>query len=375
MKILFISHEATLTGAPLVLFNFLKWMKKKHPEIKSKLLFLKGGPRIGDFSNVYDTLIMPDSFKKYSKIFFLIKALSAKVGIKIQTEKEKFESYLINITPDIVYCNTVVTLEKGIDLCNKMIKKPKLLVHVHELPTVIELENKNFKSQALKVDLFIAVSRLVKQSLIEKYNIDEIRIRLIYEFVEPISESIQKYYSQRFCIGASGLVHWRKGHDVFLMIASRFTQKYPLEKVLFKWVGKISQEQRLIVEADIEKLGLSHSIVFTGETNQPIEEFKSFDLFLLTSREDPFPLVCLEVAQLGIPFICFETATGSAEMLQRGGGYVAKYFNIDDVCDKIYNYKVNFENWQKDSRIIKEESLNYQTAVLAPKLYKVLLEH
>ena len=66
--------------------------------------------------------------------------------------------------------------------------------------------------------------------------------------------------------------------------------------------------------------------------------FNDFDVFLMTSREDPFPLVCIEVGMLGIPIICFDGATGSQEIINQGGGVVVPYLDTDAMAKQIQTY-------------------------------------
>ena len=59
---------------------------------------------------------------------------------------------------------------------------------------------------------------------------------------------------------------------------------------------------------DAKRLGLGDRIKFVGPLEQPAQLFAAMDVFALTSREDPFPLVMLEAAAAGIPFVCFAEA-------------------------------------------------------------------
>ena len=53
-RILFISHEASRSGAPLILLRFIKWLKKDQPQIKIDVLSLRGGELINEFKEVTD---------------------------------------------------------------------------------------------------------------------------------------------------------------------------------------------------------------------------------------------------------------------------------------------------------------------------------
>ena len=53
-------------------------------------------------------------------------------------------------------------------------------------------------------------------------------------------------------------------------------------------------------------LGVGLVVHFVGEQREPAPFFAAFDLFLSTSREDPYPLVNLEAAAAATPIVCFD---------------------------------------------------------------------
>ena len=85
-------------------------------------------------------------------------------------------------------------------------------------------------------------------------------------------------------------------------------------------------------------MGLFNSLEFTGQTDQPAHYFKDMDLFLMTSREDPFPLVCIEVGMMGKPIICFDGATGTEEIVQDKGGKIVPYLDIRQMAETVLEY-------------------------------------
>ena len=44
---------------------------------------------------------------------------------------------------------------------------------------------------------------------------------------------------------------------------------------------------------------------------------------------------------LGVPIICFEKATGTSEVLSKGGGFVVPYLDIYEMAKKIIKYYEN----------------------------------
>lgn len=68
MKILFINHSCSRTGAPLVLLYFIQWLKEKHPEVQFDILSLGAGPLERDFDKLTTNHFKP--FKKERFILF-----------------------------------------------------------------------------------------------------------------------------------------------------------------------------------------------------------------------------------------------------------------------------------------------------------------
>ena len=58
-------------------------------------------------------------------------------------------------------------------------------------------------------------------------------------------------------------------------------------------------------------------------------------MFCLTSREDPYPLVNLEVASLGMPIVCFEGSGGSEEFVEDDCGFVVPYLELETMADRV----------------------------------------
>jgi glycosyltransferase involved in cell wall biosynthesis len=99
-----------------------------------------------------------------------------------------------------------------------------------------------------------------------------------------------------------------------------------------------------------------------------LAKFREFDILLLPSREDPFPLVCLEAGLLGKPVICFEKAGGIPELLEDGGGRVVPYLDIDAMAEAVKFYHDHPEIRQADGNRLKEKAAQYDTRVLAPQI-------
>ena len=62
--------------------------------------------------------------------------------------------------------------------------------------------------------------------------------------------------------------------------------------------------------------------------NAVTDHFRRADVFVLTSREDASPLVCLEAASVGIPLVCFDNG-GVPELLGPQGCVEIAYPDLD----------------------------------------------
>jgi glycosyltransferase involved in cell wall biosynthesis len=84
----------------------------------------------------------------------------------------------------------------------------------------------------------------------------------------------------------------------------------------------------------MKKMGLNN-VIFVPSNPTPLDYFNCFDVFALTSRIDPYPVVCLESAALGKPIICFDKAGGMPELVEDDCGFVVPYLDIPAFTEKV----------------------------------------
>lgn len=370
-KILFISHQNSLSGAPLVLLYFMQWLKQNHANYQIDLLVLNEGRLSDDFKKISRNYY---SFSSLENKFILHNQIPPSFKVRIdKILKKRFLDKVRNNKYDIIYANTVATLPVAREL--KEGSKSELVIHVHELSTVINQILPDFENLKNFGDKFIAVSDLVKNELTEKWGIENQKIKKIYEFskVEKFDQ-LQKNISEEFVVCGCGYVDWRKGTDLFIQVARCIQKKKYNRKVKFVWIGKVSYNDRLIIEADLNKMGLSDFVDFVGEVLNPHDFLKNCDVFLLPSREDPFPLVCIEVGMLGKPIICFERATGISEIVVTGGGFVIPYLDIDTMAEKVNYYINNPEVMYEDGLVNQRNFSNFTPDKISPEIFDFIYE-
>ncbi|RIW13081.1 glycosyltransferase [Algoriphagus lacus] len=364
MKVLFVSHDASRTGAPLMLLYFLKWLKISHPEVSFDLLVLGDGVLKSDFKKL--TL---NYFEKKESRYSVFRRIINKL-----VNKSNVMDVISKFRYDIIYSNSVVSLNTSIHLKNRCIGNPRIICHVHELALIVKLLVENFKDINISVDYFIAASDKVRKMLNHDFGVRSSKISTIYEFsgLNLGSLNFNPRCCDEFIVGGSGTGHWRKGTDIFVLVANWVSKNFPEKRIKFKWVGSIQYPDSLILENDVEKLGISSKIEFVGEVEEPRKEYQSFDIFLLTSREDPFPLAAIEIAQIGVPIICFSGATGTEEVLMHGGGKCVPYLDVEEMGKQIIYYYDDQDAKFQDGQSAKNLFSRFTPDLICPEIYSVI---
>ena len=120
--------------------------------------------------------------------------------------------------------------------------------------------------------------------------------------------------SNRLRVAMCGAASLRKGVDIFLETALAAPQAD------FVWIGAWSPQETPDNIAYEDFLAQAPPNLFvTGALANPHPHIASADLFFLSSREDPNPLVLGEALALGKPVMAFARATAVSELIGRGG--------------------------------------------------------
>jgi glycosyltransferase involved in cell wall biosynthesis len=335
-EILLIVHDTSLSGAPKSILLLFEELRLQGFQIST--LSINGGgaleERFINLSNFYQRLDILSRTRENT----LINRFNRRfLGVDKVSD---YDQLLLNVSKlnfDYIYANTVVSLNLGVYF-KRLIKVP-LILHVHELKTVIDEFQPDINKYDSEIDVYIVPSHLNKSCLIDFYLIPSEKIHVIREVSDFVLLNNKISISDTKNVLMCGGAYWRKGDDLFIQTAKKVLEKDPLFK--FYWIGNQSSERKRINQADLEKLGITDSVFFIDETDEPQNWFYKCDIFMLTSREDPFPLAAIEAGMLGMPIFCFDKATGISEVIDPF--CVVPYLDINAMANILLSFQHDLE--------------------------------
>ncbi len=147
-----------------------------------------------------------------------------------------------------------------------------------------------------------------------------------------------------FVVLGLGSVHIRKGVDLFLECAARVTRTAPDLNIRFVWIGagylttSDGGNYSDFLADQIRRGKLEDRVQIIDEVSELNTFLANADILLLTSRLDPLPNVAIDSLSEGVPVICFERATGIAEVLREhglAGDCVAPYLDSAEMSQRL----------------------------------------
>ncbi len=204
------------------------------------------------------------------------------------------------------------------------------LVHVHEEDEALAvLPGGTLDALRQRADLVVCVSERSAEQVVG-LGVESHRVHLIPPPVVAPTVNDRDVEQLRVELGTSGRrvvlgcgeATWRKGADLFLDVVAALAEDPGLE---FLWVGRRRPYPFAVaLDGDTEARGLGGRLRWLGEVPDPAAHLTLADVLVVTSREDPRPLVPLEAALVGTPTAAFDVG-GLAVMARRGAAVTSDY--------------------------------------------------
>ena len=331
MRILFISHQANRSGAPFALLQELKHICRYCDDIQPVVLLLATGELESEFRSLCPTIYWNSFWLRFIR-------------------KLRIDCLLKKLFPiDCIYANSIVSFDVAL-LIKQRLNCP-LIIHTHESDSYLKRFIKSAESLKI-VDGFVTVSEFSKRCLVRQFDVLDSKVYIQRPFspwvVKAIEDATYKSpigkTNNEFVIGNICNGTWQKAPELIAIVVNLFFKKYPDANCIFKIAG-IGKENEAYYHIlyDLERMCLLDKVNLMGRVENPLDCYPYFNVFLLLSREDSFPLVAEEAALSRLPIVGFDNATGATEWIKDGCGLLVPYLDLDALVDTLYTLYANEE--------------------------------
>ena len=321
MKILVLHGHLSMGGEERVLLSVLRNLVELNYDVdllitwnhKENNLFENEIPKKVNYEFLFD------SYNGKNKLIKEIYRIKAKT-----TYLKKIEKKIKNEKYDIVidYSSNLLKYD------NFDIKIP-VFAWIHFSLTFGEkltLEKiKKYKKQYKKYSKIFAITRVMKEEFINKVEIDEKKVELVYnpidlKLIEKKAENVEKkyenYLKQDYFLQVSRLTQ-QKQPEHLVDIYYKLKQSGIKEKLYFIGDG----EKKEIIKQKIKEYNLENDIILLGQIENPYPFFKNAKLFVHTAKYEGLPTVLLESLALGTPVVSYDCPTGPRDILGKNNEY------------------------------------------------------
>ncbi len=361
-NVLLVSHEASRTGAPILVHNLARALSDNY---NVTVLCIRGGNLIGSFLDV--------------SVGVAVLGAIPERGTEVWTRLQDF------LSTNSFYFSVVNSVESRhlLPLLREM-KTPSVML-VHEF-SAYTLPRTAFYDVIKNADEIVFSTSVTLENAVETTGIDENcqfhilpqgkcevpteggaqnqstaeRSRL-KALLSPTGEEI-------LVIGA-GTVQLRKGVDLFIEVARRSLVQNQQKRIRFAWIGAgfapdSDAFYSVYLDDQLKRSGIAESVIIIPETSDIEYVYEIADFFLLSSRLDPLPNVAIDAMSVGLPVICFDSASGVPEILRKGGleeQCVADYLDTNDMADRLLlliESKAIYEDVSQRTKALANETFN-----------------
>ena len=239
---------------------------------------------------------------------------------------------------DVIHAHDWMTYPAGM-LAKNITDKP-LVVHIHA--TEYDRSGSGINEQVagieragmLAADAVVAVSRLTRKTVIERYGIPPEKVHVVYNAVAR--HEAQRHYTipprirHEKRVLFLGRVTFQKGPEYFLEAARLVLQKIP--NVRFFMAGSGDMLPRLIRRAGQLRMGSRFHFAGFLQGEEVDRMFALSDLYVMPSVSEPFGITPLEAMLYDVP-VLLSRQSGVSEVLHHA--LKADFWDTREMADKI----------------------------------------
>lgn len=339
-RIAFVIHELALTGAPILGLQLASHLREV---FDVKLISKKDGPLL-------------ERAKDLGFLDVIVTNTSHELGrIPLSERISKAIDILQSLQADIVFVNSVAA---GDWLPASRILGIKAVLFCHEMRHGIQelvkagvidadsVSNFDYCFTASRDCMAHFTEMIKKDTCIENFgiaiDIDEVTTLSHATPDDAVNFRGQRlelgkkdFGSRRYLVGMCGKAQYRKGSDLFWELAREIPESD------FLWIGPWNDDSNPTINPALALNNISplSNLYWTNLVANPYPSMKRCDLIVLTSREDPNPLIVAEALIIGTPVLTFVNTGGSHQITSRYGLSLSGAFEVGRVKSILAKYE------------------------------------
>ena len=228
------------------------------------------------------------------------------------------------------------------------------------IPVVVSIHNVVMESDHARKSLFnkfteravycyITVSENNRKLQIEQLGRDPDHIRVIHNAIniddfDPLTDGAPvrrelNISAHAPLIGTIARLSPQKGIDVFLKMAAALLKTHPQARFLVVGDGEV-RETYLALQRE---MGLEHAVIFAGQRTDMAVCLAAMNVFVLTSRFEPFGLVLAEAMAMKKPVVASRVGGIPEVVIEGKTGYLAASGDADEFSAYVARYLQDIE--------------------------------
>lgn len=288
-----VSHEASRTGAPRVAIEILEALEESGWDRRVVLRW--PGPLRAEFAAT-GAMVLTEPLRRMR---VLLRRWPVTRPLANRLEQICATFVLLRHRPDVVWCNTVVSacyVKPGLR------RGSGVVLHAHEsLEWMAQvLRRYDLDEQWPQVVLVGCAPQVCNDlaALTHRHRSDVVCLLSVpnRDRILTLARAETEPPTVGVLVGGCGSASASKGVDLWLETVAKVAPEVSDLDPHFLWIGA---EPPADFAEWANAHGLRHRVTFSGSLENPYPSMASLDVFTLTSRVDPFPLVVLEAMHLG----------------------------------------------------------------------------
>ncbi|MDB5282004.1 MAG: glycosyl transferase group 1 [Bacteroidota bacterium] len=306
---------------------------------------------------------------------------------KDKVNLSEYEKVVDTFKPDIIHSHLVKA-----ELVSKYNLRPgiKYITHWHgyhyqtNAPKFSELFTKSGIAQLLfirklrkifaqKNISFLAISKHIKQYVVDRLKVSADRVRVIYNGFDEthFKREISTAPKDVFKLVSIGSFHPIKGQE-FLIDVMKIIKAKGHSNFRLTLIGDGPQRKQL--EQRTKENGVQNIVHFTGVINDPEKHLHGSHVYVHSALLEGFGLVIVEAMGCGLPVVA-TNGGGNAEIIKNGhDGYVIENRNAEEFAEKVIYLEEHPDIYAEFCSNSYESSKVYTLKKFSDNIYKYYQE-